>query len=867
MAHARCPHVIAAHPCCRMATPAKYAPLARQLREGGAAAVDFSVLLSDLRNGSTAQQSLAIGALLALIDADPACRDAFAAADGVPTLVALLGDNGASVQQYAATALGSVCHSHRPNGAVAAAAGAVPALLRLARASGGDPDAQVRAVHALPWVVALGGDLGAGLALSRLRRQHGRRRGGGAVPPLARLLSSGDDDVRGAAASALATLSLDAGRAVPAILAAGALPPLVGLLRGGEDEAASAALTLHNVTVGGAACRAAVVEAGAVAPLVALLRCGSEAARDHALTALGNICATADAATPMAVVAAGAMPLLVAALGGGAEAARGACTALCNLAAVDAGCRAAVVAVGGVPPLVRLLGSSSNEGLQEEAAGALGNLSASGGAAVAGAGAVPPLLRALASSNSNLQFHVASALCNLALTGAGAAVEAASGKAALQRLAHGSGGDVLREAAIAIPTSDRMQAEEAAAAVGAALHQLLHAWVAWVAHFFSTAFAAAFWLERMGAGLAGAAVGAAQGLTRPLGLAGSFIAAGAGQPAPHRATPVLLPIAMAPSEEGEVAPAGQAPAEAPLPQLVKAPSEEAEVAAPPALDGPHAGGIEEAAHLLAPAPAERPRSVTVERLEAPKTPAPVSQTPPRPPITAERVEMAVAAVPAAPPAWRGEAPATALEPAPAAAEPAAPKGAAAGQVEEAAPLEEEAGLAPVGDVEAHGSEAAAVEGPAGTVAVAAHEAAPEGAAAALPTRADEPAQAEARAAEVQEEITVLEPPSGAGVAEARPAAAEAAAPPAASEVKAPAPAPSKVVSEAGLASHPLQPSPPGSAPGSPPGSPPGSAPVTPRSEGTAASGATPKKKKGRGPFHKLVKEMRKAFTPPDSPAA
>lgn len=227
----------------------------------------------------------------------------FAAAGGVPALVRLLDSDSTSVQNCAAVAVGAVCHRHHRNANAAVAAGAVPALLRLACCGGGPnvqlaaaealgavclasparPHLQAEAAPAVPVVDRLAQglsgdaavwDLAAAFALDGLCRgcdaNAAAAVAAGVVPPLTRLLSSAEGAVRKAAVSALASLSLSAERAAPAIIGVGAVPPLVRLFRGGKGEAEGAAVALRSVTASGVACTAAVVGAGALAPLAEL---------------------------------------------------------------------------------------------------------------------------------------------------------------------------------------------------------------------------------------------------------------------------------------------------------------------------------------------------------------------------------------------------------------------------------------------------------------------------------------------------------------------------------------------------------------------------------------------------------------------
>jgi hypothetical protein len=121
--------------------------------------------------------------------------------------------------------------------------------------------------------------------------------------------TSVDGNIKGFAARALGNLALAYDNIKVAIVAAGAIPPLLELLRGGSDEGrAGVAWALANLTINDAANKVAIVLSGAIPLLTEVLHGGSDEGRAGAAIALGNL-ASASNTNKVAIAAAGAIPL------------------------------------------------------------------------------------------------------------------------------------------------------------------------------------------------------------------------------------------------------------------------------------------------------------------------------------------------------------------------------------------------------------------------------------------------------------------------------------------------------------------------------------------------------------------------------
>ena len=215
-----------------------------------------------------------------------------------------------------------------------------------------------------------------------------------------------------------------------AVVAAGALAPLVALLRAGVSDAATAnaAGTLGNLAYfndshfgSGAHC-AAIVAAGAVPPLVALLSAADEETAQYAGSTLSHLSYGdgGDHRSCSSIVAAGGAYALTAVLASAAAPEKAkvhAAGVLANLAYAHAARSNAIVAAGAVQQLAALLRTATDEEAGSSAANALANLaSASGSAAkdAAGAeGAIAHLVALLSAQGAETRSDAADALADL----------------------------------------------------------------------------------------------------------------------------------------------------------------------------------------------------------------------------------------------------------------------------------------------------------------------------------------------------------------------------------------------------------------------------------------------------------------------
>lgn len=243
----------------------------------------------------------------------------------------------------------------------------------------------------------------------------------GAVPPLVSLLQSHTERLRLYAARTLWLLSVD-GDNTGVIVNSGVVKPLLHVLRIGPMSAwCIAAKLLGNLTVDDGDGRRVVVEHGAVAPLLALLRDGPEGAHEAAAGALRNLAIDAGVSALVAEErlapssGLGTIPRLVAMAQSGSVAA---CGALGNLACDVPANRRGIVEANGVAVLLHSLSSPA---MCEEAAGALAHLALDANHArlTVEAGAVAPLADILNASKDQAlapaaRLRAASALQNLA---------------------------------------------------------------------------------------------------------------------------------------------------------------------------------------------------------------------------------------------------------------------------------------------------------------------------------------------------------------------------------------------------------------------------------------------------------------------
>jgi vacuolar protein 8 len=298
----------------------------------------------------------------------PEFRVAITAAGAIPLLVRLLRpDLSGGVHSRATSALGALAWNPHNKGTIAAA-GAIPLLVRLL-GPGSSADTQSNS----------------SLLIGRLAEDDETAintiTAAGAIPALAQLLGpSSTDAVHVHAAGALKQLAQNYENAV-AIASAGAIPPLVQLLGLGnaadvQERAAGVICDLaaagHGSGLGwdglspGVALANAIVAAGAIPPLVQLLGVNTNAA-----AALASIAMYAEHAA--GVAEAGAIPLLVQLLGPGFDdvAQENAAGVMINLVGHDHSWCMVMVTAGAIPALVQLTRSGSTDSLKQIASEAL----------------------------------------------------------------------------------------------------------------------------------------------------------------------------------------------------------------------------------------------------------------------------------------------------------------------------------------------------------------------------------------------------------------------------------------------------------------------------------------------------------------
>ena len=360
---------------------------------------NIPALIWQLRSRSRVQQAAAARALCEIALSGPDQQQAIVAAGGVRPLVQLLCEgSSAAVLEHAASALAHLASSN-VEAVAAETAGMLPTLVRLLERR--DP--------AAAWSAAL-------ISCACESREHTASvLAAGGVPPLVGMLSADEEKGKHAAAAAMVNLTKQCGlEASAAIAVAGGLQPAVRML--GSRNAAQkeiAVLLLRNLAWN---CGAAVAAAGAIPPLAHILcssGTGVQALQDAA-SAVASMAGGADAGTSAALVAAGVVPPLVALLSSSDEEAQGcAAAALCDLCRKGGpGCAAAVVAAGAVPALVARL-RAGNDTVARNAASALGNAAAWNVAhrtATLAAGAIGAAQQALVNCHADATRHSVSLL-------------------------------------------------------------------------------------------------------------------------------------------------------------------------------------------------------------------------------------------------------------------------------------------------------------------------------------------------------------------------------------------------------------------------------------------------------------------------
>ena len=251
---------------------------------------------------------------------------------------------------------------------------------------------------------------------------------GGAVKPLVDLLTNGTDGCQLYSASTLATIAAANTDYQLKIIEAGGIAPLVTLLRMGSNKAQeNAAFALAELSEQRAQ-QDPILKAGVCNPLVRLLRGDvTEDAHLHAADAVANL-AVQNPKAQKAFYEAGAVPLLLAQLHTGKSqcSVANALAKLLSPAAehsahvdvlepANADVQSVVVSNEGVAPLLSLL-SGMSTGAQVHSAEALANLARGNETTqklIAKAGGIPSLLALLAIKSDDVQAQGANALAQL----------------------------------------------------------------------------------------------------------------------------------------------------------------------------------------------------------------------------------------------------------------------------------------------------------------------------------------------------------------------------------------------------------------------------------------------------------------------
>ena len=244
----------------------------------------------------------------------------------------------------------------------------------------------------------------------------------GAVKPLVDLISNGNDGAQLYSASTLATIAAANSEYQLKIIEAGGIAPLVTLLRMGSNKAQeNAAYALAELSEQRAQ-QDPIIKAGIVVPLVRLLRGDvTENAHLHAADAVANL-SVQNPKAQRAFYEAGAVPLLLAQLHSG-KSQTSVANALAKLLSPSAELGAPanieiqteIANDEGVAPLLALL-SGMSTGAQVHAAEALSNLARGNESTqkiIAKAGGIPSLLAMLAIKSTDAQAQGSSALAQL----------------------------------------------------------------------------------------------------------------------------------------------------------------------------------------------------------------------------------------------------------------------------------------------------------------------------------------------------------------------------------------------------------------------------------------------------------------------
>ena len=201
----------------------------------------------------------------------------------------------------------------------------------------------------------------------------------GAIPPLVALVEGGDYHAKLTAVEALTNLMLGEDTVRVAVFSAGCIRPVVVLLQSDDDLANQKAAKLLRKLAYGTAIETqfrlikdAAVAAGAAAALVEIVKTGSGRSKAQAALALTNL-AWEHNDNKVLIAADGLVPLLDLLRDGNDSCKKATATALRNLSTRLSDNRVAIAAAGAIPLLVAVE-TGSHAGAKEQATAALHDL-------------------------------------------------------------------------------------------------------------------------------------------------------------------------------------------------------------------------------------------------------------------------------------------------------------------------------------------------------------------------------------------------------------------------------------------------------------------------------------------------------------
>eukprot|EP00887_Chlorella_sp_A99_P002411 scaffold10.g2411.t1 len=313
----------------------------------------ISALVAQLGSSDEAAQAATVDQLRNLSRGSCSNADVVAAAGGIPLLVCQLDAATEDARLTAAAALATVFQTSGSSREVGASA--IPPLVRLL-STASKPFTQASAAVALAHLTRHKPNMSAILSAAEA-----------AITPLVDLLGGAYSPGQTAASWLLHDFASARNSSIPAIAAAGAIPPLVSLLDAPvavtQQFAAAALASLASYKPN----QDALAAAGAIPAAVRLLDATcvhTQSGPAQLLSSLGH-----HEHSKAAIAAAGAIPRLLRMLCGCAEAGQeAATTALDVLADGQPAIQAAIIAAGGIPLLQQLAQQSSRDRVRQDSA-------------------------------------------------------------------------------------------------------------------------------------------------------------------------------------------------------------------------------------------------------------------------------------------------------------------------------------------------------------------------------------------------------------------------------------------------------------------------------------------------------------------